>query len=194
MGTENATSDTITTPEFRASFVYVFRPGKPNDKGQQKYAITMLFPAGADLTAMKKAAQDAVVAKWGADPAKWPKNLRNPFRDQGEKTFEGYVAGNKFVTATSDRKPGVVDQKVNPILDESRVYSGCWCRASVRAFTYSNMGNIGVSFGLQNVQLIRDDEPLGSRSRPQDDFTPVENTGDQLAGAAAGNSAASLFE
>jgi hypothetical protein len=39
----------------------------------------------------------------------WPKLSRNPFRDQGEKTFEGYVAGAKFINASSNTKPGLVD-------------------------------------------------------------------------------------
>lgn len=186
--------DLVTTPEFRASFVYVFRPGKPDQHGKQKYAITMLFPANADLSPMKRLAHAAIVKKWGADTSKWPSNLRQPFRDQGEKSFEGYVKGCKFVTASSDRRPGIVDQNVAPIIDESRVYSGCWCRASVRAYTYDQQGNRGVSFGLQNVQLIRDDQPLAGRSRPEDDFTPVESVGAPVAGgAAAGVSAEALF-
>ena len=187
-----AVPETIVTPEFRASFVYVFRPGKPDDHGKQKYAVTMLFPANADLSAMKKAAQAALIAKWGPDSTKWPANLRSPFRDQGEKQFEGYVKGCKFVTASSDRRPGIVDQNVQPILDESKIYSGCWCRASVRAFAYEAKGNRGVSFGLQNIQLIRDDEPLAGRSKPEDDFQPVEVPAG--AGAAVGASANALFD
>ena len=47
------------------------------------------------------AAAEAVVEKWGPDKAKWPGNLRTPFRDQGEKKYEGYVPGSIFVTAAA---------------------------------------------------------------------------------------------
>ena len=43
------------------------------------------------------------------------------------------------------------------------------------AFTYDTKGNKGVSFGLNNVQKVKDDEPLGNFSRAEDDFDEVED-------------------
>ena len=180
-------SENVITPEFRVSFANVFRPAKPMQAGAEaKYGLTMLFPKGADLSALKKAAQDAVVEKWGADQAKWPKNLRNPFRDQGERDYEGFEEGAVFINATSKQRPGLVDAKVQDIIEEHQFYSGCYARASVRAFAYDQAGNRGVAFGLQNVQKLRDGDPLGGRSRPSDDFEPV-------ADAAASQPASSIF-
>lgn len=163
--------DKVITPEFRVSFPNVFRPAKsmqPNS--EPKYGLAMLFPKGADLSALKKAAAEAVKEKWGDAP---PKNLRSPFRDQGEKEFEGYEEGAIFISATSKQKPGLVDGGNQDIIDESEFYAGCYARASVRAFAYDQSGNRGVAFGLQNVQKLRDGDPLGGRSKPQDDFEPV---------------------
>ena len=170
-------SGNIMTPEFRVSFPYVFRPSKPMQVGQEpKYSVSMLFKKGEDLTVLKKAVEEAAVEKWGADKSKWPKNLRNPFRDQGEKDNEGYEAGAIFITATSKQKPGLVDSKVEDIIEEREFYPGCYARATVRPFAYDNAGNRGVAFGLQNVQKLREGAPLGGRSSPAADFEPVSST------------------
>lgn len=169
-------TDNVMTPEFRASFVNVFRPGKSMEEGKPgKYSVTMLFKPGADLSKLKAAAAQAVKDKWGDKP---PKLLRSPFRDQGEKEFDGYVEGAVFINATSDKKPGLVDGKLQDIIDETEFYSGCWARATVRAFAYDKAGNKGVAFGLQNVQKLRDDKPLGGGGvKASDEFEAVAESG-----------------
>ena len=185
-------ADNVITPEFRVSFPFVFRPQKAMEAGKDpKYAVTMLFPKGTDLSKLKAAANAVVAEKWGADKTKWPKGMRTPFRDQGEKEFSGYEAGAIFVTATSKQRPGVVDAQVQDIIDESQFYAGCYARATIRAFAYDQAGNRGVAFGLQNIQKLRDGEPLGGRSRPQDDFEPLPGAGEPAAAAAG---AGGLFD
>lgn len=182
-------AENVMTPEFRVSFPNVFRPQAPlQEGGTPKYGLTMLFKKGEDLSKLKAAAKAAAEEKWGADQAKWPKNLRQPFRDQGEKDFEGYEDGAVFVSATSKQKPGLVDAQVQPILDEAEFYPGCYARATVRAFAYDAAGNRGVAFGLQNIQKLRDGDPLGGRTKPENDFAPVE-TAD-----AGGDDAGSMFD
>jgi len=144
---------------------------------EPKYGLTMLFSKDDDISALKKAAEDACAEKWGADKSKWPKNLRSPFRDQGEKDYEGYEEGAVFVNATSKQRPGLVDASMNDIIDESEFYAGCYARASINAFAYDTAGNRGVAFGLNNVQKLKDGEPLGGRTRPEDDFEPVGGSG-----------------
>jgi len=169
----------VITPTFRVSFPNVFRPAKPMAGSTQepKYGLTMLFSKDDDISALKKAAEDACAEKWGADKSKWPKNLRSPFRDQGEKDYEGYEEGAVFVNATSKQRPGLVDANMNDIIDESEFYAGCYARASINAFAYDTAGNRGVAFGLNNVQKLKDGEPLGGRTRPEDDFEPVGGSG-----------------
>lgn len=172
-------SENVLTPEFRVSYPYLFTPQQPmagSVSKDPKYSLVMLFPKGADLSKLKAAAEAAAVEKWGADKTKWPKNLRSPFRDQGEKESDGYVPGAIFITASSKQKPGVVDHNVQPILDSSLVYAGCYGRATVRAFAYDNSGNKGVSFGLQNFQKLRDGESITGRLKPEQEFQPIANT------------------
>lgn len=166
-------SETVMTPEFRVSYPNIFEPKLNELSGKMEYSLVALFTKGADLSALKKAAEAAIVEKWGADKTKWPKNLRSPFRDQGEKESDGYVPGAIFVTLKSNQKPGVVDANVQPIIDPSQIYAGCYGRATVRAYAYSNKGNNGVAFGLQNFQKTRDGESLTGRLKPEQEFQPL---------------------
>ena len=67
-------------------------------------------------------------------------------------------------------KPGIVDKDVNPILDQSELYSGCYGRASITFYAYNANGNKGIACGLQNLQKLEDGEPLGGKSNAADDF------------------------
>ena len=174
----------VLTPKFRVSYPNVFKPKKNELSGKDEFNVVALFPKGADLSGLKAAAQKAIVEKWGPDKAKWPANLRTPFRDQAEKAKDvdgkrvlppGHEEGAIFLNLKSTQKPGVVDQSVQDIIDESQFYAGCWARASVNAYAYDQKGNRGVSFGLGNIQKIAEGEPLGNRARPEAEFAPVEN-------------------
>lgn len=165
------------TPLARLSFPRIFKP-EPNDQNVLKFSATFLFEKGADLKKAKIAVANAIKNKWGDNP---PKNLKLPFRDQGDKELEGYEAGAVFISATSEKRPGVVDQNVEAIIDESEIYAGCYVYASLNAFTYGGKGtkyDPGVSFGLNNIQKVKDGEPLGGRTRPEDDFEPINSSDD----------------
>ena len=71
------------------------------------------------------------------------------------------------------------DRNNADVIDDSEVYPGRWARATIQPFYYDTDGNRGISFGLENVQLLRNDEPIGggSRAKPTDEFAPVD-TGD----------------
>lgn len=187
----------IMTPDFRASYVKLLKAEKNNLNGKMEYSVVALFPAGANLDKLKAAALEACVKKWGADKAKWPQKnpvtgtggVRSPFRDQAERGKmdeatqklilpPGYAAGAIFINLKSEQKPGVVDENVQDIIDSTKLYSGCWLRATVNAFAYEQKGNAGVSFGLNNVQFVKHDEPIGgNRTKATDDFAPIAGAG-----------------
>ena len=175
------------TPEFRAGYVGLFRASAPKEdpNGKKKFSIRAIFMPGADLKQLKLDAEAAAIEKWGANV---PKNLRSPFRLNEE--LDNPVAGipdDAIVmtfSANEDRRPGVVDANLQDIIDESECYSGAWYRAQVRAFAYEAKGNKGVAFGLQNVQKLRNDDPLGSGNIPASkafDAVPTEG-GSKTAG------------
>lgn len=184
---------TIITPEFRVSFPCVLRKGKPMSGNPEdaKFSLVMLFALGANLQNLVEEMLRAIVDEFGPDKTKWP-TLKNPFRDQKEKTFAGYVPGAIFITATSKNPPGLVDADVHKIIDESKFYAGCYGIAEVRAFIYDVKGVKGVAFGLNNVQKTRDGEPLSGRLSPEEVFSPITPP----AGAAGGSkpmTAADIF-
>lgn len=176
----------IATPYFRASFVSVMQK-KQQPNGELKYSITMCFPKDSDFSRMQALAKETVIAKFGSVP----QGLVSPFKDGNEKAHK-YPASHKdmiIVEARTDYKPGVVgpDGKTE-ILDQEApdgFYSGCWARAKVNCFAWENSGRKGVSFGLSNIQKIKDDEPFETRYDPADDFDAVENTAGAATGAAA---------
>ena len=174
------------TPEFRVSFPNVFKPQVNKFNNREEYTVVAVFPLGADLSKLKEAAEAAIIAKWGADKKKWPSKLRTPFRDQAEKAKnvdgkqvlpQGFEEGAIFMNLKSNKKPGLVDASNEDIIDSSEFYPGCWARASINAYAYDAAGNTGVSFGLNNLQKLRDGEPLGGRTLAQDDFAPVATGG-----------------
>jgi hypothetical protein len=191
----------VYTPVFRASFPNVFKARKNDLNGKDEYSVVALFPKGTDLTELKKAAEAAVKEKWGADPAKWPKLLKSPFRDQAEREKEGklpqgYEAGAIFMNLKSTQKPGLIKHENGQavdITDSSEFYAGCYAKATVRAYAYDQKGNKGVAFGLQNILKVKDGDPIGNRSKPEDDFKPVAATESTEGAPAGGTSATSLF-
>jgi hypothetical protein len=182
-------ADNIITPEFRGAFVQVFKATamKGQADSKPKYSVRAVFMPGTDITALKEAAKQAATEKWGNN---LPKVLRSPFRKNEELENELIgVPGDAVVvtfSANEDRRPGVVDAKLQDIIDEADCYSGAWYRAQVRAFGYDTAGNKGVAFGLQNLQKLREGEPMGGRVPASKAFTAVENT--------EAKSASALFE
>ena len=179
-------ADNLNTPYFRAGFISVFKPSKPQGSNQDpKYSIRALFPPTTDLSDLKKAAEKAAKEKW---PAGVPKTVRSPFRKNEELESPVPGIGDDWIVMTfsapADRRPGIVDAKVQDIIDEVEVYPGAWYRAQVNPFAYDKQGNKGVSFGLVNVQKVKDDEPIGSGRIPASKaFDAVETSGSGDAGS-----------
>ena len=70
-------------------------------------------------------------------------------------------------SANEDRRPGIVDAKLQDVIDDTDIYSGAAvpCPRCVPLPT-TLPANKGVAFGLQNVQKLRDDDPAGNRHVP----------------------------
>lgn len=178
----------IATPYFRASFPHVFEKHKqPN--GEMKFSITMLFPQDANLDALKALAMETATAKFGSDLA----GLESPFKDGNEKAkkYPGH-ANMIVIEARTDYKPGVrnaanTEDILVADVSPDGFYPGCWARAKVNAFAWENSGRRGVSFGLSNLQKVKDDESFATTYDPSDDFDAVPNTaGADTGGAEAG--------
>lgn len=177
----------ILSGPVRLSFPNLFQPGKPGPQepagAQGKYGATLLFPPGTDMAVFKKAWTDLIKQRFPehVTPTGEVVGIKSPFHDQAEKAYgakplAGYTPGAVTFTASSNYKPPVVNGTLALITDESRVYPGVWAIVAVNLYPYSNVTK-GVSFGLQTVMLIADDQKLGGGgSDPKTDFAAVKIT------------------
>ena len=109
----------------------------------------------------------------GSQTERKRKNRTCPLHPQN--TSQGRRPGTPFINANSGTAPGIVDADRQPILDRSEVYSGVYGRASINMYAFNSNGNKGIACGLNNLQKIRDGEPLGGKSRAEDDFATEED-------------------
>lgn len=165
-------STKVVTGKVLLSFLNVAKPVGVNG-GEPKYSVSVVIPKSDTKTLDKiKAAIEAAkkegTAKLGK---KIPANLKTPLRDGDidRPDDEAYV-DSYFVNANSRTKPGIVDRNLEPIIDPTEIYSGCYGRVSMVFYAYNVNGNKGIAAGLQNIQKLEDGEPLGGKSRPEDDF------------------------
>ena len=165
----------VLTPEFRVAFADVWEARAYGD-GEPKFGLVMVFPKTTDISALKRAAEKVAREKWGDKLPEMMKagKIRLPWRDGTEYAqYDGFDDTVVFIRATSTRPPGIVDAKLQRILDQTEFYSGCYARATVNAYAYDTKGNKGVSFGLLNLQKIRDGESFVGSAKPEKDFEPL---------------------
>ncbi|MED5019309.1 DUF2815 family protein [Paenibacillus chibensis] len=176
--TNQIESTAVTTGQVRLSFVHLFQP-HANQPGQEpKYSTTILIPKSDGATmqrinaAIEAAAQKGVAGIWnGARPPQ----LKTPIWDgdgvrQNGEPFGPECKGHWVLTASSKQQQAIVDVNLNPIINQTEVYSGMYARVNINFFAFSNSGNRGVGAGLGPVQKLSDGEPLGSRVSAEQAF------------------------
>lgn len=167
----------------RLSYVHLFDPWAQDEDQDEKYSCVLLIPKEdkETLDRLKKAQQNALEngkekAFGGKIPSDWKSTLRDGDERDDLEDNPAYV-GHMYMSVSSNQRPGVVDRNLDPIMDKAAVYSGCYANVSLNAYAYNTKGNKGVTFFLRNVQFLKDGEPLGNVSRPQDDFDVVDDEG-----------------
>lgn len=173
----NNPTKVITGVNTRWSYVNAWEPKSING-GAPKYSVSLIIPKSDTKTLEKIRA--AIQAAYEEGQSKLKGNgrsvpalsaLKTPLRDSdAERPDDEAYANSYFVNANSGTAPGIVDADRNPILERSEVYSGVYGRASINFYAFNSNGNKGIACGLNNLQKIRDGEPLGGKSRAEDDF------------------------
>ena len=167
----------ITGINTRWSYANVWQ-AKSINGGAPKFSVSLIIPKSdtKTVTAIKKAIQAAYEegqSKLKGNSKSVPalSAIKNPLRDgDAERSDDEAYKDSYFVNANSATAPGIVDAARNPILDHSEVYSGVYGRASINFYAFNSNGNRGIACGLNNLQKISDGEPLGGKSRAEDDF------------------------
>lgn len=177
----------ITGINTRWSYANVWE-AKSINGGRPKYSVSLIIPKSDTVTVNKIKA--AIQAAYEEGESKLKGNgksvpalsvIKTPLRDGDvERPDDGAYAGCYFINANSDSAPGIVDADRQPILERSEVYSGVYGRTSINLYAFNSNGNRGIACGLNNLQKIRDGEPLGGKARAEDDFA-TEDDDDFLA-------------
>lgn len=177
MANQNPTH--VVTGKVRLSYVHLFKPYTNQPGAEPKYSVTILLPKSDVQTkqkidaAIEAAKQLGAANKWGGII---PPQIAICVHDgDGVRPSDGMPFGEEckghwVFTASSKQVPQIVDVNLNPIINESEIYSGIYARVSVNFFPYNNAGKKGIGCGLGNVQKLEDGEPLGNRTTAADDF------------------------
>ncbi|MEA5134632.1 MAG: DUF2815 family protein [Candidatus Fimivivens sp.] len=183
----------IVTGRARLSYTHLFEPYANNPGQEAKYSATILVPktdAAAKQridAAINAAIQAGISKRWDG---KRPPVLSICVHDgDGPRPSDGEPFGEEckgcwVFTASSKQPPQVVDMGLNPIINQSEMYSGVWARVGVTFFAYNSNGKKGIGCGLETVQKLEDGEPLGGRASAADDFADVSYTAPAPAPAA----------
>lgn len=186
-GTQNAqTSATrVISPVAMLSYPRIAEPqeetdddGKPT--GKKKYSACLVFLPGTDLLPLKRAIAAAAEAKLPGEGTKklQSRAWKNPLRDDiGDR---GYPPGSVFINVRAGQQPGCVYPHAEPGSDKPAkvpkeklaevFYPGCFVKASLNAFYFERKGNKGISFGLNNIQFVKDGDRLDNRKAAEDEF------------------------
>ena len=172
----------ITEPKTRWSYANVWQPKSING-GTPKYSVSLIIPKSDTVTVNKiksaiQAAYEEGESKLKGNGKSVPslKAIKTPLRDGDlERPDDDAYKNSYFVNANSTTAPGIVDADRQPIIDTSEVYSGVYGRASINFYAFNSNGNKGIACGLNNLQKISNGEPLGGRSRAEDDFADEED-------------------
>ena len=173
----------VITGKVRFSYAHVFKPASIIEGGDLKYSVAILIDKKDKETLAKinkalEAAKQAGAAMWGG---KVPAILKMPLRDgDEERGDQEEYKGCYFLNAASNQKPGVVNSNLDPILDPSEFYSGCYGKASLNFYAFNQAGNRGIAVGLNNLMKTADGVSLSGLSDPRSDFADEVEDDDDL--------------
>ena len=174
----------ITTSEVRLSFVNVFAPRIDNE-GNEKFSVTCLLPKSdtAGLNILKSAIDAEIEEeKNGIFKGINKEFIKHPIHDGDGYTATGKefgpeCKGHWVFSATTgiDYPPQIVDKKVQPIIDRTEMYSGCYGHVAIRVKAYDNQSK-GVGFYLNAIQKTKDGESLAGSFNVKEAFKVIDDS------------------
>lgn len=166
----------------RWSYANVWDPKSING-GTPKYSVSLIIPKSDKVTIQKIKAAIQSAYEEGESKLKGSGKsvpslsvIKTPLRDGDlERPDDEAYKNAYFVNANSATAPGIVDADRQQIIDRSEVYSGVYGRASINFYAFNSNGNKGIACGLNNLQKIRDGEPLGGKASAESDFATYDD-------------------
>lgn len=166
----------VTTGIGRISYPHLFQPEAAPGQTEPKYSVTLLIPKTDTAT---KAALDAAIQaaiQEGVKGYTGTITLSRPVVNDGDgprpngQPYGPECKGMWVVKAKNRNKPQVVDGQIQPIIDPTQMYAGCYGRVAGYMRAYAMAGTTGVSFILNAVQKTGDGEPFGAPAPTAEDM------------------------
>lgn len=171
-------------PNVRISYPHLFQPRAVRQGDTPKFGCQLLIPVNAPAYPENQIPGNSLVEQlWNARHKIVQDEMggiapTNPQKElpckQGDLLVQQHpeYAGFWVLSANSTTAPHVVDENVQPVMDQSKIYAGCFVNASIGLFVYDNMGK-GIAAGLNGVQFARDGERLDGRPAAGDLFQAI---------------------
>ena len=152
----------VVTGVCRFSYANLWEAKAMDENSKPKYSVSLIIPKSDTKTIEKiraaiQAAYEEGQGKLKGNSKSVPAltSIKTPLRDGDlERPDDEAYANSYFVNANS---------------------SGVYGRASITFYAFNTKTSRGIACGLQNIQKLRDGEPLGGHSRAEDDFATVED-------------------
>lgn len=183
MAEEKQTDHKLKLDNVRLSFPDIFEP-KSIKGSDPKYSAHFILD--------KKDRKDLIDvirgAIWGAAKEKWGdeakkivqgKKFEKCLHDGEEKEdMAGYGAEVMYISASSNKRPLVIDRDRTPLTkDDRRPYGGSYVNAIVRLWVQDNEFGKRVNAELLGVQFFKDGEPFGAAPVSPDEFDDLDAGG-----------------
>lgn len=175
----------VQIPNVRAAFLQVFAPKAFADNDKATFQASFLLPPGhPGIKAIEAAMLEVALEKWPKDGAQVLAGLRAKDRTclrdgNDKKQYDGFE-GNLYVSASSEKRPGVVDADGTPLVAaDGRPYSGAYVYGTVDVWAQDNQFGRRVNATLLGVQFYRDgDHFSGGATLPSDWATDLSEGAD----------------
>lgn len=176
----------VITGICRFSYLFATHPHTVEDGQTPRYSVSLIIPKTDTKTitainAAINAAYEEGKNKLRGKSKTAPKleTLKTPLRDGDEEKPEDEVYKDSFfLNASNILKPEIVDRYLNPIEDESQIYSGMYGRASISFYAFNKAGNKGIACSLGNLMKVKDGTRLSGNATAKEDFSDFAETPD----------------
>jgi hypothetical protein len=149
--------------------------GEEDDTGQLKFSAAFITTEQTNVMDLAAAEAAAARDKWGPKGPQMieDEELATTWRRR-KADVKKSGATNGYVNARGQERPGCVLRDKTPVTSPQEIkqefYAGAVVNVSLFAYGYDRKGKKGVSFGLNNIQKVRDGKRLDNRKSAEEEF------------------------
>ena len=159
---KNIDDSHVMTGEVRLLYSSLEQGQSQPETGKTVYQGCLLIPKTdtETISLMEDLILRTAKQQWGEkiNPKKF---LHYPLRD-GDQEREGALFNGVFFMNVKTYRPPLLLNVDNTRADAGLLYSGCYGRAALSAYSYDRNGNKGVSISIDAFQFLRDGEAAGN--------------------------------